>query len=88
VEEILPSATWLTTRSPRRLKMATSNVTPVLSLLGKQIELLEAFQGSTKRVCGTVLAVVVAAPGASVSEAVMIGRDFYHLDDCKLVRVI
>lgn len=67
--------------------MTNSNATPVATLLGKQIELLEAFQGSTKHVTGTVLAVVVAMPGAGVSEAVLVGRDFYHLEDCKLLRV-
>lgn len=67
--------------------MATSNATPVTTLLGKRIELLEAFQGSTKHVTGTVLAVVVAAPGAAVSEAVLVGKDFYHLEDCQLLRV-
>jgi len=67
--------------------MTNTNATPVTALLGKRIELLEAFQGSTKHVTGTVLAVVVAAPGAPVAEAVLVGRDFYHLEDCKLLRV-
>lgn len=67
--------------------MTNSNATPVTALLGKRIELQEAFQGSTKHVTGTVLAVVVAVPGGPVSEAVLVGRDFYHLEDCKLLRV-
>jgi len=67
--------------------MTNSNATPVATLLGKRIELLEAFQGSTKHVTGTVLAVVVAAPGAPVADAVLVGRDFYHLEDCQLLRV-
>lgn len=71
--------------------MATSNVTPTLDLLGKQIELLERSPGRIARYSGQVLAVVIAAPGAKVSEAVLIGTDhraeFHHLDDCEIVSV-
>ncbi len=67
--------------------MATSNATPTVDLLGKQIELLERHEGRSEHVSGTVKAVVCSTPESDVHEAVFVNGEWRQLEWCEIITV-
>lgn len=61
--------------------MANFNSTQVLDLLGKTVSVVELCGGFTTSATGVVTAVVLTLPGCSTSPSIMVGSDYFTLDE-------
>jgi hypothetical protein len=64
--------------------MAVFDSTQALDLLGKSVSVTEHYSGFTRTTDGVVLAVIVSLPGSSVPFSILVGDDYYDLDDIVL----
>lgn len=64
--------------------MATFDSTQALDLLGKTVSVTEHYSGFTRITGGVVLAVIVSLPGSSVPVSILVGDDYYDLNEIAL----
>jgi hypothetical protein len=64
--------------------MATFDSTQALDLLGKTVSVTEHCAGFVSSATGVVSAVIVTLPGASVAASILVGDDYFDLDECVL----
>lgn len=64
--------------------MATFDSTQALDLLGKTVSVTERYHGFTRVTDGIVLAVIVSLPGSSVPFSILVGDDYFDLDEIAL----
>ncbi len=61
--------------------MAIFNSTQVIELLGKTVSVVEKSGVFTCSATGIVLAVVVPLPGSSVAPSILVGSEYFDLDE-------
>lgn len=61
--------------------MAAFDSTQAIDLLGKTVSVVERSGVFITEATGVVLAVVVALPGSSVSPSILVGSEYFALDE-------
>lgn len=61
--------------------MANFNSTQVLDLLGKTVSVVERSGPFTTKATGVVTAVVVTAPGSPTFSSILVGAEYFALDE-------
>jgi len=64
--------------------MADFNSTQVLNLLGKTVSVVERSGMFTTHATGVVTAVVLTVPGSPVSASILVGSEYFALDESVL----
>lgn len=64
--------------------MADFNSTQVLDLLGKTVSVVERSGSFASHATGVVMAVVVTVPGSPVSASILVGTEYFALDESVL----
>lgn len=61
--------------------MANFNSTQVLDLLGKTVSVVERSGSFTTKATGVVTAVVVTVPGSRTFSSILVGAEYFALDE-------